>query len=187
MKALIVVDCQYDFMPGGALAVPEGDQIVSKIAAMKSSFDAVIFTQDWHPINHCSFQVFGGPWPAHCIQNTPGAALAEGLYVPGKDFIIPKGFHEGVDSYSGFWDNERKHQTGLDALLKQIKIDSVYICGLATNFCVKFTALDAIDAGYKTSLVLEACRGLDIQPGDVDRSVQEMRDKGVEIIPFVLV
>ena len=185
MKALIVVDAQYDFMPDGALPVPEGDQIVKKIIAMKSSFDKVIFTQDWHPENHCSFKDQGGPWPAHCIQNTHGAALAEGLS-GDDDIFITKGVNPDVDSYSGFWDNERKHETLLDSTLKKLGVDTVYICGLATNFCVKFTALDAVEAGYKTFLIAEACRGIDINPGDVDKALQEMQDKGVEIIPFVL-
>lgn len=181
MKALIVVDVQYDFLPGGALAVPEGDQIISRIMAIKSSFDVVVYTQDWHPINHSSFQEYGGPWPAHCVQGTSGAVIAMDLYPPAKGHVIKKGVHQDVDSYSGFWDNERKHQTGLDALLKSLKVDSVSVCGLATNFCVKFTALDAIDAGYKTFLMAEACRGIDILPGDVDRAVQEMQSKGVEL------
>jgi nicotinamidase/pyrazinamidase len=186
MKALIVVDAQYDFMPGGALPVPEGDLIIKKIIAMKSSFDKVIFTQDWHPENHCSFKEFGGPWPTHCVQNTHGAALAEGLYDPtAGDIFITKGIDQNVDSYSGFWDNERKHETLLNSILKGLNIDTVYICGLATNFCVKFTALDAIDARYKTFLITEACRGIDINPGDVDKAIQEMQSKGIEITPFV--
>lgn len=180
MNALIVVDAQYDFMPGGALPVPEGDKIIDKILAIKKDFDLVIFTQDWHPANHCSFKEQGGPWPAHCIQGTPGAALAEGLYDPTSgDILVTKGLNTDVDSYSGFWDNERKHETILNSILKEVGVDKVYICGLATNFCVKFTALDAVEAGYKTYLIPEACRGIDINPGDVDNAIQEMQSKGV--------
>ena len=179
-KALIVVDAQYDFMPGGALAVENGDQIVEPINSIRNTFDSVVFTQDWHPAHHCSFTKNGGIWPVHCVQNSYGAEIDKRL-LAGNDLIIQKGVHLDVDSYSGFWDNNRKYQTDLNQRLKTNDIDTVYICGLATDYCVKFTALDAIDAGYNVYLLTDACRGIDANPGDIDNAIIEMKSVGVEI------
>jgi len=180
-KALIVVDVQYDFMPGGALAVSEGDQIVEPINNIKKLFDLVIYTQDWHPADHCSFTKNGGVWPVHCVQNTHGAQIDKRL-LTGNDLVIQKGVHQEVDSYSGFWDNDRKYQTGLNQILKIHTIDTVYICGLATDYCVKFTALDAVDAGYKVCLLTDACRGVNVNPGDVDKALITMEENGIIMI-----
>jgi nicotinamidase/pyrazinamidase len=181
MNALIVVDVQYDFMPGGALAVTEGDLIAAPILKIRDTFDLVVFTRDWHPENHCSFRERGGIWPRHCVQNTPGAQIDKRIIRPG-DLVIDKGVDPGVDSYSGFWDNERRHKTELDEVLKARQVEAVHVCGLATDYCVKFTALDALEAGYAVSLVEDACRGVDVQPGDVQRAIHEMRAGGVSVV-----
>lgn len=180
MRALIVVDVQYDFMPNGSLAVAEGDKIYEPINAIRDKFDLVVFTQDWHPSDHCSFKENGGVWPVHCVAGSHGADIDARLFKP-YDVWVEKGVNQDVDSYSGFWDNERKHKTKLDEILKDSKIDEVYVCGLATDYCVKFTALDAVDMGYKTYLVKDACRGVNICQGDVAKAIYEMADKGIII------
>jgi nicotinamidase/pyrazinamidase len=180
MKALLIVDVQYDFMPGGALAVAEGDAVVAPIQNIRDRFDCVVFTQDWHPADHCSFLHNGGIWPAHCVQNTSGAEIDKRI-IRANDTVIRKGVHREVDSYSGFWDNERKHKTELDAFLKSKKADSIYVCGLATDYCVKFTALDGVAAGYTVYLVLDACRGVNVNPHDVGDALNAMAAKGVKI------
>jgi nicotinamidase/pyrazinamidase len=181
VKALIIVDVQYDFMPGGALAVKEGDKLSDPILKIRNTFDLVVFTQDWHPQNHCSFKQNGGIWPAHCVQNSNGAEIDRRLLRP-NDTVVRKGIHQDVDSYSGFWDNERKHETGLDGLLKSNQVDTIYVCGLATDYCVKFTALDGVDAGFKVYLVQDACRGVNINPEDSRNAIMEMERKGIVII-----
>ncbi|HEX2955751.1 MAG TPA: bifunctional nicotinamidase/pyrazinamidase [Chitinispirillaceae bacterium] len=181
MNALIIVDIQYDFMPGGALAVAEGDQLAEPVLEIRDTFDNVIFTQDWHPANHCSFKKNGGIWPVHCVQNSNGAGIDRRIIRSG-DKVIRKGTHQEVDSYSGFWDNDRKHKTGLDDFLKSRNIDTVYICGLATDYCVKFTVLDAIDAGYKVFLIADLCRGVNINPLDSKNAVEEMKMHGTIVI-----
>lgn len=181
MKALIIVDVQYDFMPGGALAVAEGDLIADIAGKVRDKFDLTVFTQDWHPANHCSFKVNGGIWPAHCVQNSKGAEIDSRIIRP-EDPVIKKGIYNDVDSYSGFWDNERVHKTDLDTFLKAHGIDTVYICGLATDYCVKYTALDAVDAGYRVFLIEDACRGVNVNKGDSTGAIEEMKYKGVKII-----
>jgi nicotinamidase/pyrazinamidase len=181
MKALIIVDVQYDFMPGGALAVSEGDKVVDPLLKVRDFFDCVVFTQDWHPADHCSFKKNGGIWPPHCVQNSHGAEIDRRLIRPG-DIVVQKGLHPEVDSYSGFWDNERRHKTRLDAILKEKKVDTLYVCGLATDYCVKATALDGIDTGYTVYLVIDACRGVDVREGDSERAVNEMKGKGVVMV-----
>jgi nicotinamidase/pyrazinamidase len=176
-KALLVVDAQYDFMPGGALPVSGGNEIIPLILKMRPKFDTVVFTQDWHPADHCSFKTKGGPWPEHCIQNTDGARIVEGLLQP-SDLIVQKGTHQDVDSYSGFWDTNKAHQTELDSILRQKGIDTVFICGLATDYCVKFTALHAVEAGYNVQLIVRACRGVNVSPGDVDKALKEIEEAG---------
>jgi nicotinamidase/pyrazinamidase len=189
-KALLIVDVQYDFLPGGSLAVSGGDEIVKPILKIINEYDLVIFTQDWHPADHCSFRENGGIWPKHCVQGEPGSAIHKDLFGPevrklmdsGKVCLVQKGLNKDIDSYSGFWDNERKHKTDLDIILKRHKIDEIHVCGIALDYCVRSTALDAVEAGYKVSLVIDACRGVNVAPGDVDKAVEEMRDKGVKII-----
>jgi nicotinamidase/pyrazinamidase len=194
-RALIVVDVQNDFCPGGALAVKDGDQVVAVINKLMPKFDLIVATKDWHPANHMSFAVNhpgknvfeatdldGLPqvlWPAHCIQGTPGAELHKKLDTDSIDNVVCKGLNPRVDSYSGFFDNGRKARTGLDDYLKANKITEVYVAGLATDYCVKFTAIDAAKLGYKTCVVLDACRGVGINEKDIEKAVAEMRSAGV--------
>ncbi|HMA65045.1 MAG: bifunctional nicotinamidase/pyrazinamidase [Fibrobacterota bacterium] len=181
MNALIIVDVQYDFLPGGALAVADGDAIISIINSIRDRFDMTLFTQDYHPVNHCSFKVNGGIWPVHCVEATHGATIHTDL-LRKNDIIVKKGVNTTIDSYSGFYDNERKTKTDLDSILKQNNVDTVHICGLATDYCVKYTAIDAVREGYKTILVKDACRGVNLNPGDVDNAIVEMQQHGVEIL-----
>jgi len=175
---LIVVDVQNDFLPGGALAVAHGDEIVAPIAALARRFANVVLTQDWHPADHVSFapnhpgrEPFGtidlpyGPqvlWPSHCVQGGEGAALATGLDVPHAFLILRKGCDPAIDSYSAFREADRTTDTGLAALLKARGIERVFVCGLATDFCVAWTALDARAAGFATVLVEDASRAIDL-------------------------
>jgi len=197
MRALILVDLQNDFVPGGALPVPEGGRIVPLINRLQPCFDLVVATQDWHPPDHGSFaanhpghkpgdliDLNGLPqilWPAHCVQDTPGADLLPDLDRTRIRRVFRKGTDPGVDSYSGFFDNGRRHATGLDAYLRQQGVRSVAVCGLATDYCVKYTALDAADLGFDTWLIEDACRGVNLQPNDVKQALEEMRRAGVHI------
>jgi nicotinamidase/pyrazinamidase len=197
MNCLIVVDAQYDFCPGGALPVKEGHLIIPLINRLRELFSVVVFTQDWHPEDHISFasnhnkkvgeviQVKGTVqvlWPDHCVQNTKGARLREELDVKADDFIVQKGTDPKVDSYSGFFDNQRVHKTPLDCYLQERRCQHLYITGLATDYCVKFTVLDALSLGYRVTLVRNATRGVDLNPGDVDMAFKEMREKGAQIV-----
>ncbi|MCE1236918.1 MAG: bifunctional nicotinamidase/pyrazinamidase [Hyphomicrobiales bacterium] len=175
---LIVVDVQNDFLPGGALAVPRGDEIVPLVGPLAARFETVVLTQDWHPASHVSFatnhpgrppfetiDLAYGPqvlWPAHCVQATPGAALADGLDVPHAVVILRKGANAEVDSYSAFREADRTTDTGLAALLKARGIERVFVCGLATDFCVAWTAEDAAAAGFATVVVEDVCRAIDL-------------------------
>ena len=197
MNALLLVDIQNDFVPGGALGVKAGDEVVSVANRLMPNFDLVIATQDWHPPKHQSFasqhpghhagdiidldgltQVL---WPDHCVQGTHGAEFAIGLEIDNVDHVIQKGTDGAIDSYSGFFDNARRKSTELNATLQGKGVDHVYIIGLATDYCVKFTAIDAIDLGYKTTLIREGVRGVNLNAGDSDRAIDEMRAKGVTI------
>jgi nicotinamidase/pyrazinamidase len=199
MKALILVDLQNDFCPGGALPVPEGDQVIPLANELQKQFELVVATQDWHPENHASFasnhpgrkpgevidldglqQVL---WPDHCVQNRPGAELVKTLDRSRIDRVFQKGTDRCIDSYSGFFDNGHRKSTGLGDYLKSKNVADVYVCGLATDYCVKFTALDAVQLGFKTHLYPNASRGIDLNPGDIDRAIDEMRRAGVEILP----
>jgi len=179
MDALIVVDVQNDFLPGGSLAVPNGNLIIPVINSIRDKFDLVVFTQDFHPDDHCSFKSNGGIWPAHCVMDSHGAEIASDVRMVENDHIIHKGNYQNVDSYSGFWDNERKHETDLNRILQEYNVRTAHICGLATDYCVKFTALDAKEAGYNVFLIEDACRGVNVNPGDVDRAIEEMKSKGI--------
>ena len=195
MNALIVVDLQNDFCPGGALPVPEGDRIVAVINQLQRRFDLVVATQDWHPANHGSFaanhagkkpgdtiELAGRPqvlWPTHCVQDTPGAEFHPQFDTSRIARVFRKGVDSDVDSYSGFFDNGRRKSTGLGEYLKEQGVDSVYVCGLATDYCVKFTALDAVQLGFETFLIADACRGVNLKPGDVTHAVEEMLANGV--------
>jgi len=199
MNALILVDIQNDFVPGGALAVQDGDAVVPVANRLQQigRFDVVVATQDWHPPDHGSFaanhpgrkpgeviQLNGLPqvlWPVHCVQNTQGARFVDGLVTTGIDQIFTKGTDPAVDSYSGFFDNGHRRSTGLGDFLKNRGVTDVYILGLATDYCVKFTALDARTLGFNTFLIEDGCRGVELEPGDVERAIQEMQAAGVTI------
>jgi len=198
MKALVLVDIQNDFLPGGALAVPQGDEVIPVANQLQAKFSLVAATQDWHPPNHGSFaanhpgkKVFeqtelGGLrqtlWPVHCVQDTAGAALAAGLNGDRIARIFRKGTDPAIDSYSGFFDNGHRRATGLDEWLKSKGATDVYICGLATDYCVKFTALDAVSLGFKTHLFEDASRGVNLRPTDVQAAISEMQRAGVDIL-----
>jgi nicotinamidase/pyrazinamidase len=163
---LIVVDVQNDFLPGGALAVPDGNAVIPVINHVSAAFEAVVLTQDWHPVGHASFAsshpgrqpfdtvqlAYGGQvlWPDHCVRGTRGAELADGLHLPRAQLVVRKGFHRDVDSYSAFFEADRKTPTGLGGYLHQRQLKRVFVCGLATDFCVAWTAIDAAAAGHET-------------------------------------
>jgi len=194
---LIVTDPQRDFCPGGALAVPEGDRIMPAINRLARRFAHVVITQDWHPPGHMSFasahpgkqpfetiEVEYGPqtlWPDHCVQNTSGAAFHPALDVPHAELVIRKGYHPGIDSYSSFRENDRKTPTGLAGYLRERGLTRATLCGLATDFCVFFSAMDAHEAGFETAVVLEASRGIDLD-GSLARALATMRDAGVQLV-----
>ena len=194
---LIVTDPQRDFCPGGALAVPEGDAIMPLVNRLARQFAHVVVTQDWHPAGHLSFasahpgrkpfetiEVDYGPqtlWPDHCVQGTAGAAFHSALDIPHAELVIRKGYHPLIDSYSAFRENDGKTPTGLTGYLRERGLERVTLCGLATDFCVYFSAIDARKAGFETSLVLEASRAIDAD-GSLARALSAMREAGVELI-----
>jgi|SRR5690554_409745 nicotinamidase-related amidase len=179
-KALIVVDLQNDFCPGGALGVAGGDEIIPVINRLVNSFDTVVYTRDWHPANHVSFaenpQFIDKSWPAHCVAGTPGAEFHPDLLVRPDGIIVDKGTDPAVEAYSGF------QGTGLAEKLRERQVDTVYITGLATDYCVKATALDALKAGFRAFVVVNASRGVDNPPGTVEDALNELRAAGVGII-----
>ena len=194
---LIVTDPQRDFCPGGALAVPDGDAIMPAINRLARRFAHIVITQDWHPPGHMSFasvypgkhpfetiEVGYGPqtlWPDHCVQNTPGAAFHPALDVPHAELVIRKGYHRGIDSYSAFRENDRKTPTGLAGYLRERGFTRATLCGLATDYCVFFSAMDAREAGFEATIVLEASRGIDLD-GSLARALSTMRDAGVVLL-----
>ena len=198
MEALILVDIQNDFVPGGALAVPGGDEVVPLVNRLQARFGLIAATRDWHPPDHGSFAAnhsgkspgdsveLGGLeqtlWPVHCVQNTPGADFAPGLNRDHWAKVVFKGTDATIDSYSGFYDNGHRKATGLGDYLRREGVRTVFVAGLATDYCVKFTALDAQALGFSTYMVRDCCRGVDLNPGDVERAVDEMRAAGVEIV-----
>jgi nicotinamidase/pyrazinamidase len=193
--ALIVIDVQNDFCPGGALAVPEGDQIVAPINAMMDDFDAVILTQDWHPAGHSSFasshagknpydmtEMPYGPqvlWPDHCVQDTHGAMFHPNLRTDA-DLIIRKGFRAAIDSYSAFFENDKTTPTGLEGYLNTRGIRKLTMVGLATDFCVHFSAVDAARLGFEVTVRLDVCRAIDLD-GSLATAEAAMRDAGVTL------
>ena len=195
MKTLLIIDVQNDFVAGGALAVPDGEAVVPVINRLQPGFDLVVATQDWHPANHGSFaanhpggkpgevvELAGLPqtlWPAHCVQGTPGAEFATGLDRTRWEHVCRKGSDPGVDSYSGFFDNGHRLATGLEDFLRMRGVGELWLAGLATDYCVKFTALDARAAGFRVHLFAEACRGVELRAGDTERALEEMRLAGV--------
>lgn len=197
-KALILVDLQNDFCPGGKLAVEKGDEVIAHANQLQNQFDLIIATQDWHPSDHKSFasshanhsvgdliELNGMPqilWPAHCVQHSSGAAFHPQLNTQKITKIFYKGSDKEIDSYSAFFDNAHLRATGLENYLHQQEVETVYIMGLATDYCVKFTALDAIQLQFHTYVIEDACRGVELKKGDTAAAFQEMQNAGVKLI-----
>jgi len=198
MKALILVDIQNDFLPGGALAVPSGDEVIPVANRLMPKYELVVATQDWHPAGHKSFASqhdghavgevigLGGVdqilWPDHCVQGSRGAEFATDLNTEGVDHVVQKGTDPLIDSYSGFFDNDHKKATGLGDYLKQRGCTAVDVMGLATDYCVKFTALDAVDLDFEVGLIVEGARGVELAPSDCERAITEMQGRGVKLL-----
>jgi nicotinamidase/pyrazinamidase len=194
---LLVVDVQNDFCPGGALGVPGGDEVVPAINRIARRFAHVVLTQDWHPPGHASFAsahpgrksfepvelAYGRQilWPDHCVQQTLGASFHPALDVPRVELVIRKGFHPAIDSYSAFRENDRKTPTGLAGYLRERGFERVTLCGLATDFCVLYSAIDAREAGFAATVLLDACRALDVE-GSLALALEAMRAAGVELV-----
>lgn len=195
-EALIVIDVQNDFCPGGLLAVAEGDRIVPGINALMNDFHTVVLTQDWHPADHSSFaashdnrapfeavDMHYGPqtlWPDHCVQGTPGAAFHPDLNADRADLILRKGFRTGIDSYSAFFENDRVTPTGLEGYLRTRGITSVTLVGLATDYCVHYSATDAVRLGFGAAVDTALCRGIDLN-GSLAKALADMRSVGVHV------
>lgn len=196
-QALIVVDVQNDFLETGSLPVPEGSKVIPVINKVMPLFQTVVLTQDWHPAEHKSFasnhedkkpydvttMPYGQQvlWPVHCVQNSKGAELAEPLAVKGTEFNVRKGTNPEVDSYSAFFEADGKSKTILADWLREQGITEVFLCGLATDFCVSWSALDAVREGFKTFIIEDACRGIDVG-GSMEAAKQQWRDKGIETV-----
>ncbi len=180
-SALIVVDMQNDFI-NGALAVPNADTIIPIVNEYIKLFEKnnlmIVFTRDWHPENHCSFKENGGIWPKHCVQNTYGAEFHKDLYMPTNKYIISKAFLPDLEAYSAF------EKTELDDLLKKNNIDTVFVCGLATDYCVKQTVLSALKLGYKTYLLVDAIKGVDLNNFDSEKAINEMIANKAKVVVF---
>lgn len=197
MNALLIVDVQNDFCPGGALEVPNGDQVVPVINRLSEHFDNVIQTQDWHPKGHSSFasshsskepfSVIEMPygeqvlWPDHCVQGSKGAEFHPKLVTNNSQLVIRKGFRKEIDSYSAFYENDNQTSTGLGGYLRERGIDKLFACGLATDFCVKWSVLDGLKEGFKVTVIEDAVKGIDMD-GSVDKAWKEMEDAGAERI-----
>ncbi|MCZ4280999.1 bifunctional nicotinamidase/pyrazinamidase [Kiloniella laminariae] len=195
--ALLVIDVQNDFCSGGALAVPEGEAVVPLINGLLRKFPHSLATQDWHPRQHKSFasqhpgkDAFGltempyGPqvlWPDHCIQGQKGSAFHPDLETNSLELVLRKGFRAEIDSYSAFFENDRTTSTGLTGYLQQRKIKRVFLCGLATDFCVYYSAIDALREGFEVYVIEDACRAIDLE-GSLDKALKHMRESGVSLI-----
>jgi nicotinamidase/pyrazinamidase len=194
---LIIVDVQNDFCPGGALAVPQGDEIVPAVNRLAAEFAHVVLTQDWHPRGHGSFasshpgkQTFEPIdlsygqqilWPDHCVQATRGAAFHPALEVPHAELVLRKGFRTAIDSYSAFFENDRRTPTGLVAYLKERRFERITLCGLATDFCVFYSAIDGRQSGFEVTVAADACRGIDMD-GSLAWAMRSMNEAGVTIL-----
>ncbi|HEX7153493.1 MAG TPA: bifunctional nicotinamidase/pyrazinamidase [Thermoanaerobaculia bacterium] len=197
-KALLLVDIQNDFIPGGSLAVADGDAVVPVANRLQPHFDLVVATQDWHPADHGSFASnhpgckpgdmteLGGLsqvlWPDHCVQGSHGAEFHRDLDMSRVAKVFRKGTDRTIDSYSGFYDNGHRKATGLGDYLREQQVTDVYIAGLATDYCVRWTALDAIQLGFRTHVVEDGCRGVELAPGDVAAAIDEVRRAGAGIV-----
>jgi nicotinamidase/pyrazinamidase len=197
VNCLLIVDIQNDFLPGGALAVPGGDEVIPVINRLQGRFDLVLATQDWHPSDHGSFaanhpghkigevieldgisQIL---WPVHCVQNSAGAQFSTALDTTRFQRVFQKGVDPNIDSYSTFFDNAKRRSTGLAEYLRQQNVREIFICGLATDYCVRFSALDAVELSLPTTVVEDACRGVNLQPYDSANALGELRKAGVKI------
>lgn len=198
MQALVLVDIQNDFMPFGALPVRDGDAVVRVANELSKAFDFVVATQDWHPANHGSFASnhegaapgdvvpLGGVsqvlWPDHCVQDSPGASFHSALDVARIGEVCRKGTDPDIDSYSGFFDNGHKKDTGLNRLLRGRGVDSIVLVGLATDYCVRYTALDGRELGFEVTVVPDGVRAVDLSSGDGERALEEMRGAGCRLV-----
>ncbi|MGZ4988588.1 MAG: bifunctional nicotinamidase/pyrazinamidase [Limisphaerales bacterium] len=198
MNALIIVDLQNDFLPGGALAVPRGDEIIPLANGLQSRFEVVLATQDWHPPDHGSFAanhpgkktgdhvILDGIeqilWPVHCVQNTHGAEFVSSFDMSRVARIFHKGTDPRIDSYSTFFDNAHRRDTGLGDYLKKRGIKEIYLMGLALDYCVKYSTLDARQLGFNAHVILDGCRGIELEPGDIDRALDEMKRVGAILL-----
>jgi nicotinamidase/pyrazinamidase len=191
MNALVIVDLQNDFLPGGALPVPHGDEVIPLANELQKHFGLVVATQDWHPPDHGSFAanhpgkkpgdriVLDGIeqilWPVHCVQNTVGAEFAPSFDTSRIAYVFHKGIERNIDSYSTFFDNAHRRHTGLAHYLEKRRIKDIYLMGLALDYCVKYSALDARQLGLNTHVILDGCRGIELTPGDIGRAIDEMK------------
>jgi nicotinamidase/pyrazinamidase len=198
MKALIIVDLQNDFLPGGALPVPQGDEVIPLANELQRRFELVLATQDWHPPDHGSFAanhpgkkpgdriILDGIeqilWPVHCIQNTHGAEFAPSFETSRIAHVFHKGTERNIDSYSTFFDNAHRRHTGLAEYLKKRGIKDIYLMGLALDYCVKYSTLDARQLGLNTHVIVDGCRGIELEPGDIGRALDEMKRVGAVLL-----
>lgn len=198
VDALVLVDIQNDFMPFGALAVTGGDEVVSVANRLAPRFGLVVATQDWHPAEHGSFAVnhpgtepgqvieLGGVaqvlWPPHCVQDTPGASFHSALDVAAIDHVVHKGTNPAIDSYSGFFDNDHRTATGLETWLHEHGVRAITLLGLATDYCVKYTALDGVALGFEVTVVSDGCRAVNLEPDDGKRALEEMATAGCKVV-----
>jgi nicotinamidase/pyrazinamidase len=197
-RALIVIDVQIDFCPGGNLAINDGDKIVPAINSIMDKFDLVVSTQDWHPQSHISFasnhkgknvydQIYTNGitqtlWPNHCVQGTSGADFHKDINSNKFNCVIRKGVNPDIDSYSAFLENDKKTETGLHGYLNALKVKDIFLCGLATDYCVYYSAMDAVKYGFNTTLLLNACRGINVPEGSIDKCVKDMEGAGIKVI-----
>lgn len=198
MKTLLIVDLQNDFLPGGALAVPEGDSIIPYINALMEAYDLVVATKDWHPLHHKSFAIEHGKrvgevvklegmeqilWPVHCVAGSYGSEFPKSLKSEKIEKTFYKGVEERVDSYSAFYDNAHRRSTGLSEYLKERGVSEIEIVGLATDYCVKYSVLDALRDGFQVTVHLEGSKGIELFPKDIERALEEMRLAGAQFYP----
>jgi nicotinamidase/pyrazinamidase len=198
MNVLIIVDLQNDFLPGGALPVPHGDEVIPLANELQRRFELVLATQDWHPPDHGSFAAnYPGKkpgdrimldgieqilWPVHCVQNSRGAEFAPSFDTSRIAHVFHKGIDPKIDSYSTFFDNAHRRHTGLADYLKKRGIKDIYLMGLALDYCVKYSVLDARQLGLDTHVILDGCRGIELESGDIDRALEEMKDLGAVLL-----
>jgi nicotinamidase/pyrazinamidase len=174
-KALLIIDFQNDFTSGGALEVPRGDEIAGPVKRLADRFDLVFATRDWHPPDHASFETQGGPWPIHCVQGTHGAEFHPAMEHVRLDAVVDVGRGREDEGYSGF------EKSDLATILSEHDVDEVYVCGLATDYCVRASAIDACAEGFAVTVVEDAIRGVEVKPGDSERALGEMREAGATV------